>query len=82
MESKVIFVFCKFNSFISYQFVLFFYYTIIILIIDLCFDILHTEMKLDESEEVILTMEINRNKSNDDPIPKSLGAISINIHDS
>jgi hypothetical protein len=82
MESKVIFAFCKFNSFISYQFVLIFYYTIIILIIDLCFDILHTEMKLDEPEEVILTMEINRNKSNDDSIPKSPGAISINIHDS
>jgi hypothetical protein len=39
-------------------------------------------MKFDESEEVILTTEINRNESNDDLIPKSLGAISINIHNS
>jgi hypothetical protein len=39
-------------------------------------------MKFDEPEEIILTMEINRNESNDDSIPKSLGAISINIHDS
>jgi hypothetical protein len=77
MESKVILVICKFNSFINHQLVLFFYYTIITLIIDLCFDIVHTEMKFDESEEVTLTTEINRN---DDP--KSPRAISINIHDS
>jgi hypothetical protein len=82
MEGKVILVFCKFNSFISHQLVLFFYYTIITLIIDLCFDMVYTEMKFDEPKEVILTMEINRNESNDDPIPKSPGAISINIHDS
>jgi hypothetical protein len=77
MESKIILVICKFNSFINHQLVLFFYYTIITLIIDLCFDIVHTEMKFDELEEVTLTTEINRN---DDP--KSPRAISINIHDS
>jgi hypothetical protein len=51
-----------------------FYYTIIKLIIDLCFDIVHIEMKFDELKEVTLTTEINRN---DDP--KSPGAISVNI---
>ena len=70
MESKVILVIYKFNSFINHQHVLFFYYTIITLIID----ILYTEMKFDEQEEVTLTTKINRN---DDP--KSPRAISINI---
>jgi hypothetical protein len=35
-------------------------------------------MKFDEPEEVIITTEINRN---DDLIPKSPGAIYVNIHD-
>jgi hypothetical protein len=81
MESNVILVFCKFNSFIVIN-LYYFFTTLITLIIDLCFDILHTKMEFDEPEEVILTTEINRNELNDDPIPKSPGVISINIYDS
>jgi hypothetical protein len=72
MESKVILVICKFNSFINLYY--FFYYTIIILIIYLCFDIVHIEMTFDEPKEVTLTMKINKNDN-----LKLLGAISINI---
>ena len=56
MESKVILIICKFNSFINLYY--FFYYIIIILIIDLCFDIIHIEMKFDKPKKVILTTKI------------------------
>jgi hypothetical protein len=42
-----------------HQLVLFVYYTIIILIIDFCFDIVHTDIKFEELEEVTLTTEIS-----------------------